>query len=449
MKTTGIWLLLLATLVRGGFAQDGAMPLTGKRFRVELRPGELTAPQALPLANEALAAVEAAWPVYKKVLGARDGKPAAIMLHRDANEFRTLSRQVWPFDVDGVVLADGTGHVLLAPEVKAPVLERIGLPPATREALLRVAAELVARQVIADADAVDDHDWMCWILTMGALEAVTNPKREFGLDQGYEARRSWIHEVYGARSERLDPLQPTQQMVKDIRSWRMLMAGSAVTAEVLAGLTPGWVKKLLVAPKPPRGAVAADRSWRREAAMQSVCGDLGKAEARFAKVVGALSPNWGPGSGQWSRSGERLLLVGDPELYLPATAPPPTGDYVITARAEFGPGASTVQVHLTDAPQALGLALHPGEAVLTAYTAATKKWLGRARYEPDQEWKAPFDLRVEVTAGLVRVAIDGTPRLECKREQTDGPPIFGFSVFGGCAWIEALRIHPLAVPAKK
>ncbi|MBZ0151525.1 MAG: hypothetical protein K8J09_08335 [Planctomycetes bacterium] len=448
MKTTGIWLLLLAALVRGVFAQDGANQRLGKRFVIELRPGDLAASLAGPLATRALGVVEAAWPVYKKVLGARDGKPAALVLHRDANEFRTLSRQVWPFDVDGFVGKDGAGHVLLSPEVKAPVLDSIGLPPASREALLRVAAELVARQVIADADAVDDHDWMCWILTMGALEAVTDPKREFGVDQGYEMRRSWIQHFHDGKSTRLDPVRLISTAPKNTDDWRWMLAYSALTAEVFAEAAPGWVKKLLAKPKPPR-VIAADWPWRREAAVLSVCGDLHKAEARFAKVVRALATNWDSGDGQWARVGERLLLVADPKMLMLNKVPLPKGDYAITARVEFGPGVDEVQVWLTDAPQRLVLSLRPGDAVLTAYTMATKKWLGRTRYAPDQEWKAPFDLRIEVTAGLVRVAIDGAPRLECKREEADGPPVFGLSVSGGCAWIEAPRIDPLAAPAKK
>lgn len=446
-----VWMLCAAALAGGAPAQDqNVVERIGKRYRVEFHAGNLEGAFAGAIAERALAEVEGAWRSYKKLLGAKDQKPTTIVLYRDEKEFRAVEKGgAWPFLLEGFVGKDGTGHVLLFPVLSGAVLARVCLPPAAREELLRVAAEVAVRSAIADSGVVDIDDWLCWLLTMGALEGATNPAREPGVDAAYDLRRALVCDRLAEDPPlALESMQNFELAPKERYLWDWMLTFSAVTAELCADANPAWARKMLVKPKSLKGRV--DRFKYRAAAMTAVFGDLARADVRFTKQQRDYAPKWEMCGPSWGADGARMMLVaGEAAASVTVRQPLPAGDFAISCRLEVGPGADCLRIVLPGpGKDVFGIVFFGDELQLSVWDLEKKKWTDKAVYRPGRGWPGPFDVRAEITAEAVRVAIDGVERVAWKHGGMDLHKEWSLEANDRVAWFENVRVEPLP-PVKK
>lgn len=222
----------------------------GVRYRIEFQAGSLDSEVAATIADQAIAALDVAWPSFRKFLGARDGAVSTIVLYHDAKEFdAALPKNPLPFPVPAFATVDGRGHALLTPRLPRRALAAVGLPPQTRENMLRVAAELAVQPVIASSGAAADDGLVHWLLTMGALESATNARHQPGVDGPHDARRDLARSPASKRVT-IHELRQLRVVPTDAADFRLLQAQMAFAAQQFGAMNKGWVRRILARQRP-------------------------------------------------------------------------------------------------------------------------------------------------------------------------------------------------------
>jgi hypothetical protein len=167
---------------QGGAQEGNVLERSGKHFKVVFQHGKLKPELAAVLADQAQVSLEAFWPVLNKMLPIKDGPVRRIDLYADEMTYRVAENKS-PVKCKREAFV-GTGldaHVLLWPQLTPQILTAIGLPGTTIENLRMVAAEQVVASV---TPASDEGDWLRRVVVMGAVEAASNPKGEYGVAPG-------------------------------------------------------------------------------------------------------------------------------------------------------------------------------------------------------------------------------------------------------------------------
>lgn len=413
----------------------------GKRFVIECVRGSLSADLAQLLTDDALAAVEAFWPVLDKAIPGRSGDAPTIVLHVGAASFREIASTAsrLPYLVGDFVIDDGSGgHVLCSPDAPTDVRLEAGLSPLTRERLLLTAARLVALQ---RSEVARQDPWLTEVVAHGLLEEAVSPRRVGGVDPLYDFRRHrLLPDVRAGTIPRLSTwlldTAPRRNADQDAHE----RAYGAVVAEALAGANRTWVRKLLGKPT-KRGSVTA----HRVAAFESILGkDPAKLEQRWRACCEALAPVWW-GKGSVGVRDAALYLMGGREesSYVGLTAELPESEYVVSARCRLAPaGVPQLRLELDwDQQTLVGVIVEPRAVVLSSWSAQGG-WTDLQTVAADVRAEQPFELRVEVAGGL-RVFVDGVELLHRAMERS-WRGSWKVSVNHSVIWLEDLRLEALS-----
>lgn len=440
--------LALATSVP---AQDGDVTSrVGKHFTIAFHHGKLKPELAGVLSDQALGALEAFWPVLDKMLSVKEGPVRQIDLYADEMVYRVAENKS-PIKCKREAFV-GTGldaHVLLWPQLTPQILSAIGLPGTTIENLRMVAAEQVVASV---APASDEGDWLRRVVVMGAVETASNPKGLYGVDAAFDTRRAWVPCRIDVNSMLpLESLLRLDMACIDRDGWDHQVGYCAVVAGYLSSSSAGWAKKLLGKQKELKGHVHAYE--RRKQAVESVIGaDWKKNEDRFLKACKAINPQWVLRGPECVFSSPRWMLAGtrrDPAL-LNADEPPPAGDYVISARCQFGVGDESQGIRIEfgwDDSSLVAAMFHPRSASISLWEQSTGKWKDLVEQRVKLPQDEPFDVKVEVTAKMVRILVGEQQVGEWAPGSRELHRLWGIGVNERVVWVEGLRIAPL-VPQK-
>lgn len=441
--------MLLACAVAVAPAQDTAIERHGKHFQILCHAGGLDDATAGVMADQALAVVEASWPMLQKLLPGDPPAPAPIHLYGNVKDYRAVENQCpLQFHVNGFVAAKGEGHVLLWPELPVALLSAVGLPGPTADLLRQVAAEQAVRPLIDDT--VDGH-WLRDTLVFGIVGTLVNPRHKPNTDScDDERRQEAVGQGIGNRIGLAD-LTRRREPTADRGYWLMRQAGLAVLAQHLASIDASWARKLLRAPKPrrPRDPHANALMLRLEEVVGS---DWPKAEARFSKTCADLQPLWDTRAPLWQIGPERSLLAGTAQLAATiwSLVPVPKGDYAISGSFEAAVFGDKPDFRLQlgwDGKTLVGAYIWPDGARIDVWDSTVQKWLDGPR-QPFQ-WtvgvRVPF--RVEVDGKEVRLMV-GEQRLAWPHAGRELHTNWGCAANDIVVFVRDLRIEPLP-PARR
>jgi hypothetical protein len=435
---------------QGGAQEGNVLERSGKHFKVVFQHGKLKPELAAVLADQAQVSLEAFWPVLNKMLPIKDGPVRRIDLYADEMTYRVAENKS-PVKCKREAFV-GTGldaHVLLWPQLTPQILTAIGLPGTTIENLRMVAAEQVVASV---TPASDEGDWLRRVVVMGAVEAASNPKGEYGVDVAFDTRRTWVPPRLEVNSmATLDSLLQIDMACIDRDGWNTRVDYCTVVADYLSHTSSGWAKKLLGKQRELKGRVQAYD--RRKQAVESVIGaDWKKNEERFLKACKAMKPLWGQRVPECVLSSPRFLLAGTKRdsALLSAVEPPPPGDYVISARCQFGAGDESQGMRIEfgwDDSSLVAAMFHPRSASISLWEQSTGKWKDLVEQRVKLPQDEPFDVKVEVTAKMVRIFVGEQQVGEWAPGGRELHRLWGIGVNERVVWVEGPRIAPL-VPQK-
>lgn len=399
--STGLLFVSSAALA----AQDGAaVTATGKHFMVEFRPGKMPDDVARLLADDALAAAEAAWPAIQKAVAVKLAAPPRLVIHADEAAYRAAERASSKAAslLDDFVLGDGTeAHLPLFVMAKEVVLAT-GLPENTRQTLQRCAVQAV---VLQSSEAARQDPWLAELIGFGVAESLTNPKLADGVDPLFDWRRGWLAgQADDDRAGSLIRLVLDTEQTKDAAEARGQRNLSAVVAQAMAGASSSWPRKLLGKSTKTLGLLPY-----RLAVFEGVFGkDRDKMQAQWRATCKAVHPVWTCFGSVASRDGGLLLVGGTTLSWISQIASLPPSDYAVCGTFRIDPtGLGNVRIELDwDQSSLVGVWCRADEV-------AVERWLGKGDWEkPLFEGRAPvklgtpFELRIEVGNPL-RVRIGG------------------------------------------
>lgn len=381
--------------------------VAGKHFQVECRTTEAMADLAPKLSEAALAAVEAAWPVMEKQLPTPHQVPVSLILYTDRVEYERATAAVVgaaePLEYE--LANDGSqAHVLLWPQLSAKALAKIGLPRTTAQTLVKAGAEALARRSLTTRP----EPWLAEVIALGVLEMHTNPKRQFGVDPHYDARRLDL-----AHWRELNSLPSLQQLLaeaklgnspagRDLASHRRALA-----AELLLGADAANLRKAVGKWLERKGAPAD-----RNALLQAVLGNWSKAEPRYLAVAKAAAPMWQVSSEVMWREGDSWWLVGAPDRHVCVyrVAPPPAGDYTIRGTFLLEPfeETSSFRIQLDQVENDLLCVFFDAPNVtISQWQSSTSTWLDLASAPGRYVARNMADFRIDIVGNAILVFVDG------------------------------------------
>ena len=268
-------------------AQDAAVHVdrVGANVQLRVHPGELPGDVAERLADDALAALERAWPDVLKIVKPKATEPLVVQLHAGARTARPAEQRLRadavPLEV-AVAPRGQEAHVLLWPALSERALRNIGLPRATGQNLVyALAKQVVQRELGERAD-----DWAGDIVALGVLELHVNPKRGGGVDPYYDGRRvaAFVDHRDGKGVMALQGVLADALSPGDRASFVSRSEGRALLAEQLSQKTSTWAQTLMRNLKGPRDGVVFVED--RQKAVEAVLGrKWDRTQQRFEKSV--------------------------------------------------------------------------------------------------------------------------------------------------------------------
>lgn len=422
-----------------------AVQSQGKHFVVHLHPGELPEPLAARLAESALAAAERAWALAAKALSVRASPPLTLHVYAARDGYRAVEQRLGPqarFRLDEFLdPASGDGHLPLRPDLDAAMLERLGLPQTTEQAVVRLAiAQLVRQQLPADSA----DPFLEQVVGMGLAEQLTNPARRCGVDAEFDTRRAYDWEDRRAGTS-IGLRDLIQCQGDDSRaSWDRARDYRAVLAQFLASVDSGWARKLVAAAR--RRQPGADVDARLAAVAGLLGDDWLRSQQRFTRFRSELQPAWRQDAPMLDMRQPRWLLVGGlGPAAIAAVAPPPAGDYEISGSFVLEPfDGSELRVQLDWNGDNLIGALFDHEGVrLMHWDNRAGKWSALRSHDIAIASGRPRSFGVTVTADEVRVELDGTVLFGWPSEGRGMHGSWGLAG-NGVVGLERLRIEPAA-----
>ncbi|MFO0932305.1 MAG: hypothetical protein U1E39_06305 [Planctomycetota bacterium] len=396
-------------------------------------------------------AIEAAAPLLASRLPWRLPSGAKLVLHvyGDLDAYAAAMRAAGAPELAdnwaATLYATHESHVVLQPRTGAALRAVAGpLPDYTRWQLVHEAVH----QVLGRAGVATYDLWPAWLEeglceeVAAAAVAATQPAGRVAIP---DADRQHLVKEALARGRlvgldrllhtRVQQFTPERVAYAHVTSFARFLAADAARFRTL-------LERVTAAPAPPPGVRAV-----RQAAFERVCarllvevyGPLDALDARWRAAVAATTPAWFEPvrSTQWLADG-RLLVTAFPGggAQCIATAPPPSGGYVLSGTfrlLDAGPGRQAdliVGYVQRDDPRYVKLALGAdGYVTMLAYAAGY--WQERYRVSVDVP-RDTFAVGTDVAFALT--VADGRLRLDVggrTRFDAEAPP--GFDVAAG-AW---------------
>ncbi len=418
---------------------------SGPHFAVHVHPGALAPALAARLADSALAAVESAWPLLDKLLGAKSAEPAQLHLYVNEAPFRELqkSANVSTFR-DGFVHADALqAHALVWPQLSPKAIGIVGLPETTAHELIRCAAMVVAAQ-LSPAAAADP--WLGEVFAWGLLEELSNPQHQWGVDPAYDTRRQpllrklELGEVLALRGTILDfEVAATREAAEEDDGHQCLLA------RTLRATGKDWAKKLLA--KPPKKA--SNRAEIRQAAIERALGtDWTKIDSQFTKLHQHAEPMWRVIAPMAARREGRLWCAGTLDhsaQFQAVQRPPATGDYAIRGTFEVHPcGDDAFRIQLDwDQHSMVGCFFGVGKWRVEKWELGGQ-WQQLAQGPAPIRAGVPFEAAVEVVGNEVRLLVGGQQVGAWNAGARTMRGIWSFGISDCVVAVDGLRLEPLA-----
>lgn len=420
----------------------------GPHFTVRLYASKLWPAVAGRIADEAQKAAESCWPLLDEWLGVKLTKPLLLHVYAEEAEYRAKEQATNPkIPLESFAqLAAGEAHLLLWPILSAKAVEIVGLAEPTRQALIARAAQLAAAQY---APFAIDDPWLGEVFSYAVLEAIVNPRHEFGLDPAYDTRR---YKVAYRLAERQPVLLHPTILDFDPGTTRASFdedeAAKCLLARMLAMSGKGWAKKLFTKPNKKLTARAEIRSAAVDRALGT---DWLKTESLFAKHCQSIRPVWRETRPMASYRDQRLLCVGTQEHSMQFEAnemPPAKGDYRVVGKFELLPcGEDSFRLQLDWTEKSMiGVFIGVGKYSI-------EKWLPGNEWQKLAEGKLPvfprkkFEAAVEVGTN-VRLLIDGQELATWNPGDRTMRGRWSFGVNDCVVWVENLRLEPVVAGKK-
>lgn len=418
VKGAGRSAVVQVSLITALLAQGSApVERSGDVFRLVFHAADLPEDVAASLADAASARLEAFSEHVRKFCGVRGRSASTIHLYRDLGEYGKAANEVRArrFPGSGYV-DDGVGHVVLFPTLSPEVIRGLGrlgidLPQTTRNALLRVAAEVQIAPAVPKADA---GHWMLNALVMGAVDSAVNPKRELGVDFEFDLRRMAMTQMLAdGHSLSIADLKRPSTGQREENDWIWRNHYAALVAAVCEDKSSRWARRFLRYKfKPPRGGHDLTQHFRH-GALEAVLGrDMAKAELRLGKVLARPGPTWHASMPFAEQHGSKWILAGGGEnglAFVRSVAELPELDYFIAGRFELGAGVKN-QVQVTfgyDGKTTMGVLVSAGGVRVSEFGHESGKWRRLAAGVAPIEDGEPFDLRIELDRRELRVLVGG------------------------------------------
>lgn len=432
----------------------------GPHFQVEVEYGKAHDDLAKRLGEEALAALEAAWPVLEKVVYEKAQQPAGgklrvLRLHTEGSTFRREERRLSKEKVllRTLCTEDGSeAHVLLAPSWSAPLLRKLGVPPTTRQNLVfAAAAQMVIVQLGAKADP-----WLAEVVGLGVMEAVFNPRRAYGVDAAYDSRRYYAHTLLpNTPVLQLRTMVEVDGVAADADAWDERWSNRALVAEQLALADAGWARKLQQKWRARKGPAANGLpvAERAEIVVAMLGNDWNKAQTRFAATTKTMRPVWQQSAEEFWREGEVWWMAGNSEhnANCYAVLPPPPGDFVVKGTLELTASTDGAPFRLQldwDDKSMLGVIFEPPHVILSEWDSTSGKWTRHKEVETELAVARAADFRVTVAGGMLRVALDGVEVLSWATGKRGMHGAWGLAVGDCLVRLTGLSIEPTKAAKK-
>ena len=185
-------LALLAPFVA---SQDqAALSRSDKQLNLVLHPGSLSEAMGKHLLEQCWQAAHSV-PDFMKKDRVQIKKPLSVEVYAEKDAYLAVEKQRSPhaFTSDEFCDAENhTAHIALLP-LPEKSYEVLGLPPKTRNSIIRLTAKLVAMQ----HDGCKSDAWLADVFSFGVLDEITNQKREWGKDPVFDQRAL----IFKARTE--------------------------------------------------------------------------------------------------------------------------------------------------------------------------------------------------------------------------------------------------------
>ncbi|MBL8753792.1 MAG: hypothetical protein JNK15_10880 [Planctomycetes bacterium] len=439
---------LAALALAPAVAAQAPVERVGAHFTLQFHPGRLPVELAGKLADEALAAVESTWAPIERLVGAAKASPTVVHLYSVTTDYRAKEKEIASsVGMRHHVVAHATreAHADIWPALAAKDLETIGLPEATRESLVRAAAELLVGQRSA-VIAIDP--WLAEVVAVAVLEGKQALAPAYGVDWAFDSRRRLFDSCASPPT-----LRSVVQKERPAAGLEFEWAENekAMVAQLFAASGGDWARKLLQSPG------KTGTNWRvvRDAAVERVLGkDWSKSEAKWQKQIAAVRCPFWVVSPHVERQGARLLLVGSSEdaSTVFAQQPVPVGSYRIKARCQIASASdSSLRIQLDwDQTSMAGVLVSRHLVEVGEWRDDGKGWRIDRAAKATIPYDTPFDLVVEVgvVPNTLVVTIDGveTLRWDCTARTMRG--VWSVARNAGVAVLDGLVIEAVAAPAK-
>lgn len=448
MRVTAFSLALFVTCGDAATQGDNKLRLFGEHFVLEFHCEGLPAALSQRLGNEALAAAESVWPALRKTIRPPHNAGATILLYAPVSTYVEVEKR---HSKDRIKTGAFTRpeqhecHILMFPRLSDAALERVGLPPTTRNNIMLHAAQAVIAQY-AETPAGDR--WFAEVAAYHVLDQTNNPRGLYGIDPSYDTRCylswNWRKKPPTLGDLAFDGGEPTELI-----RWEVEQGDRALMGQFLAKTGgAGWAQKFLG----KQQDVGSKRP--RQVAIEAVVGpNIEKAEKKLAEFGKTLKPKWRLHGGEFLQVDGRWLLVGQGRgaATVRTTQMPPEGDYAIRG---------TFKMEQISHPVKLVFQVDFAEDTLISVTLAEGAFLV-ARKEKDNtvtelhrgaaviEADRTFEVSIEVVGTTMRIVLDGKELLSvpCEGRKMRGQ----WSVSSGdtLTWVESLGLEPLGKTGRK
>lgn len=171
-----------------------ALSRSDKQLKLVLHPGPISKAVGEQLLEHCWQAARSV-PGFMKKERVHIKKPLSIEIYAEKAAYLAVEKERSPHAFSGGEFCDATNRT--AHISMLPLLEKsyaaIGLPPQTRNSVVRLTAKLVAMQY----DGCKHDTWLADVFSYGVLDELTNATREWGIDPLFDQRAN----IFKARTE--------------------------------------------------------------------------------------------------------------------------------------------------------------------------------------------------------------------------------------------------------
>lgn len=424
----------------GAPAQE-PIAFAGRNVELHFHPGALAPQTARNLADAAWAAVQETLPLLEKWRLLPSTAVHLDVWADDAAFRQQMQRAGWRFEVhDFAEQVAPRAHVALWPQFSPAVLRVVGLPPDTRDGIVRQLAWLAAAQT--DVGGADP--WLCHVVAAGALDLLDNPELASGVDVRFDGRRSryrWAS-LQGRRfdlARHVDDDDPPDTADDHDRS---LEAAGWLAQAMAAKNATYWPSRLLRASGAARRG--QDRVALRRAQIMSVLGrDWKKIERQIGELVDGASQRWAVVTPTAARRGDRILLAGTSaaSARILCSEGIPKGPFAIRGELELAaPADPELRIGFMEEERVLGVLICKRSCVLAMWEDGRWNDIEVREVGEDRYGKATFSIEVR---NRITVSLNGEQVLQAPYLAFPLRDMIGFTCNDAAVWLRDLRIEAL------